>query len=318
MSDDYPFDLIAKRPNHYGFGGLDRSAHIREEEGWLETLLNLPETRLVPVWRGQSLVAVDDKQEEQPRAGLLNAGDHRELVSQASFVAFLGNRGGVGHVAVDLSPLEETAVANILAAHGAFTDLRRIGPLLERFEGSVLAYARGLMYWHQRHQFCGVCGHPTESRKGGHQRSCINSDCQAPQFPRTDPAVIMLVHDGDRALLGRQKIWAPGMYSTLAGFVEPGETLEEAVAREVYEETNVRVRDVVYHSSQPWPFPASLMLGFYAAAKTTDINPNDMELEAAEWFTLDQLRNFEAIGRHMPRRDSISRRLIEDWMAGFD
>src|SRR5262249_49094954 len=153
-----------------------------------------------------------------------------------------------------------------LADEVEFTDLRRVGPLLERFEGSLLAYARGITYWHQRHRFCGVCGAPTRSRDAGHVRVCLNETCKTQHFPRTDPAVIMLVHDGDRCLLGRQSVWPTGMHSTLAGFVEPGESLEEAVAREVREETAIEVTDVAYHSSQPWPFPSSVMLGFHARA----------------------------------------------------
>jgi len=313
MSDDYPLHLIAKRPNFYGFSGLDRSAHIREEEGWLDRLLDAPETRIVPVWRSRSLITDDDAGE--PRAGMLVAVEHRVLIEHAEFVAFLGEKAGVPHIAVDLSAMDEVQLNDTFSDHGMFTDLRQIGPLLERFEGSLLAYARGLMYWHQRHRFCGVCGSPTLPVKGGHQRDCSNADCRAPTFPRTDPAVIMLVHDGDRALLGRQQVWKPGMFSTLAGFVEPGETLEEAVAREVWEETNVDVEDVRYHSSQPWPFPASVMLGFHAKARTTEIIRNDEEVEDAQWFTLDELRNFEAIGKSLPRPDSIARRLIEDWMA---
>ena len=313
MSDQYPLHLIVKKPNFYGFSGLDRSAHIREEEGWLDRLMTVPETRIVPVWRSRSLIT--DDAAGDPCAGMLVAMDHRALIEQAEFVVFLGEKAGVSHIGLDLSSLDEAQVHDIFADHGIFTDLRQIGPVLERFEGSILAYARGLMYWHQRHRFCGVCGAPSIALKGGHQRNCTNETCRAPSFPRTDPAVIMLVHDGDRALLGRQQVWKPGMYSTLAGFVEPGETLEEAVAREVWEETNVQVEDVRYHSSQPWPFPASIMLGFHAKARTTAINRNDNEIEDAQWFTIEELRDFEAIGNTLPRPDSIARRLIEDWIA---
>ena len=128
----------------------------------------------------------------------------------------------------------------------------------------------------------------------------------------------MLVHDsaGEKALLGRQAVWPEGRYSTLAGFVEPGETLEEAVAREVHEETGVEVCDVRYHSSQPWPFPASIMLGFHAEAKTTEIFRRDEELEDAQWFSRDELMNFRALGKGLPSKDSIARRLIEDWLSG--
>ena len=310
---EYPLHLIAKKPNFYGFSGLDRSAHIREDEAWIDRLLATPDTCIVPVWRSRSLIAEDAAGD--PRAAMLMAVEHQALIERADFVAFLGEKAGVAHIAVDISGFDEVQINETFADHGMFVDLRQIGPVLERFEGSLLAYARGLMYWHQRHRFCGVCGSPTTVVKGGHQRNCANDSCRAPTFPRTDSAVIMLVHDGDRALLGRQKIWKPGMYSTLAGFLEPGETLEEAVAREVWEEANIDVEDVRYHSSQPWPFPASIMLGFYARARSTEIRRNDEEVEDAQWFTLDQLRNFEAHGKSLPRLDSIARRLIEDWMT---
>jgi NAD+ diphosphatase len=171
------------------------------------------------------------------------------------------------------------------------------------------------MWWHARHRFCGVCGAPTESVEAGHVRRCTSPACGASHFPRTDPAVIMLVHDGDRALLGRQKIWPPGMYSTLAGFVEPGESLEETVAREVFEESGIRVAEVRYHSSQPWPFPASLMIGFHAAAASREIRMDQSELEDCGWFSRAELRDFGRQGKALPRADSIARRLIEDWLA---
>ena len=304
-------DLITKRPNFYGFGGLDRSAHIREQEGWLEQLLEVETTLLVPVWRSRSFVG---ESAGEPRATLLRAVENRHLVERAEFVIFLGEQGGVAHLAIDVSVLDERDVIEHLGEDGVFHDLRRVGPLLPRFEGSLLAYARGISWWHQRHRFCGVCGSETVATKGGHQRTCSNADCRAPHFPRTDPAVIMLVHDGERCLLGRQKIWPEGMYSTLAGFVEPGETLEEAVAREVWEESGINVRDVRYHSSQPWPFPSSLMLGFHAEAKSFDIVRNDDELGDAQWFEASTLAEFQEIGKFLPRRDSIARRLVQDWV----
>ncbi|WP_420403249.1 NAD(+) diphosphatase [Nisaea sp.] len=316
MTSGYPLDLTRRQPNIYGFSGLDRSAHLREEEGWLERLVGDEGTRLVPVWRSRSLVLGADS--ETPAAALLNAREFTVLVERSETVIFLGNRGSEAHVAVDLSHLEEDEAARLVSGAGEFLDLRQVGPVLERFEGSILAYARGLMHWHQRHRYCGVCGASTRISKGGHQRNCSNESCRTPAFPRTDPAVIMLVHDsaGENALLGRQAVWPEGRYSTLAGFVEPGETLEEAVAREVYEETGVEVRDVRYHSSQPWPFPASIMLGFHAEAKTTEIHRRDEELEDAQWFSREELLDFRSLGKALPSRDSIARRLIEDWLAG--
>ncbi len=183
----------------------------------------------------------------------------------------------------------------------------------------------------QRHLYCGVCGALTQSRDGGHVRVCTNPDKPHTHFPRTDPAVIMLVeHDdpegnGPACLLGRQSRWVEGMYSTLAGFVEPGETLEEAVAREVLEESAVRVTDVRYRASQPWSFPSSLMLGFRARAETTAIRIDGRELEDARWFTPDEVRSFGEWGdappsgspdeKRLPRKDSISRWLIDVWLG---
>ncbi|MEJ2028191.1 MAG: NAD(+) diphosphatase [Limibacillus sp.] len=197
-----------------------------------------------------------------------------------------------------------------------FADLRQVGPVLERWEGSVLAYARGLAWWHARHRFCGVCGHPTRMEMAGHQRRCENPECGASHFPRTDPAVIMLVHDGgDRCVLGRQAAWPEGRHSTLAGFVEPGESLEEAVAREVLEEVGIRVRDVTYHSSQPWPFPSSIMLGFHARADYGPLTVDPNELESAQWFERKAI--LESPGDalfQLPREDSIARQLILSWL----
>ena len=148
-------------------------------------------------------------------------------------------------------------------------------------------------------------------------RRCANPACNTMHFPRTDPAVIMLVTDDDRALLGRNKNFPlPGMYSTLAGFVEPGESLEDAVAREVFEETGIRVGEVRYHSSQPWPFPSSIMLGFTAQALDTEIIIDPDEIEAAAWFDRRfLLRHADDDEFRLPRRDSIARRLIEDWLG---
>jgi NAD+ diphosphatase len=197
---------------------------------------------------------------------------------------------------------------------GEFVDLRAVPGQLGGEEASIMAHARGLMHWRTKHGFCGVCGSKCTPKSAGHVMQCTG--CQAQHFPRTDPAVIMLVFHGDRALLGHSaRFPAANMYSTLAGFVEPGESLEEAVAREVFEESGVRVGKVYYHSSQPWPFPASIMLGFYAEASSVDITIDPEELVDARWFTRDQLRNPQDHGFRLPRGDSIASRLIADWIA---
>jgi len=190
--------------------------------------------------------------------------------------------------------------------------------MVDREQGSLLAYARGMLTWHRRHLFCGLCGSPTESQEAGHLRACTDPECAQHHFPRTDPAVIMLVARGDKCLLGRQAAWPPNVYSTLAGFVEPGESLEAAVAREVFEESAIRVANVRYHSSQPWPFPTSLMLGFDAEALNDDIIVNKDELEDVRWFSRDWIKAKLAEGAEdfaLPREVSIARQLINDWLA---
>jgi NAD+ diphosphatase len=299
-----------KPPNFYASNGLDRAGHRRHEPDWLEAQLARPETLFVPVWRGQNLVA--SLPTGEPSAITLR---REALVSLEGVPVLLGLREERAYFALDLSHHE--APLELIRVEGPveFADLRRVGPLLARPDGALLAYARGILYWHGRHRFCGVCGSPTRSEEGGHVRRCTNPECKATHFPRTDPAVIMLVTDGEHALLGRQKAWAKGQHSTLAGFVEPGESLEEAVAREVHEETGIVVDDVTYHSSQPWPFPASIMLGFTARALTTALQIDLEELEAAHWFDRSFiLGHVEDDSFRLPRRDSIARRLIEDWL----
>ncbi len=293
--------------NFYATGEFDRCVERREDEIWLQAQLANPESRLHPVWQQKNLIV----EAEQPRAVTLLAGAGAELLAQAATVMLLGVEDGRAHFAIDISHLEEAAISRF----GAPTDLRAVGAVLPQREGALLAYARGLAYWHQRHRYCGACGAATEPRAAGHQRRCINPACGLVQFPRTDPAVIMRVTHGDRILLARQANWLPGMHSVLAGFVEPGETLEGAVAREVFEEVGLRVADIRYFGSQPWPFPSSLMLGFAAEAASTELAVDGNEIEAARWMTRDELRRSpEDESFRLPRRDSISRQLITDWI----
>ena len=178
-------------------------------------------------------------------------------------------------------------------------------------EANLAAHARALVLWHSATLYCGKCGSASQPDASGNVRRCSNADCGTEIFPRTDPAIIVLVADGDRCVLGRQPSWPEGRYSTIAGFVEPGESLEDAVRREVYEETNIRVGAVHYHSSQPWPFPSALMLGFTAEAISDDIVLNDGELEDARWFTREELRSGN-VG--LPFRISIARRLVDHFI----
>ncbi len=296
-----------RSPNFFAAAALDRVTHLRADRDWLDAQLADPRSAFLPVWRGRNLVVEGDA----PRAVRFARAEVTPLIAAGGEVVLLGLFDGVAHFAVDLSHLDEPGISGA----GSFVELRNVGPLIDRDEGGALAYARAMTHWHATHRFCGTCGAPTQSREGGHTRVCSAPACGRVHFPRTDPAVIMLVAKGDRCLLGRKAEWPAGRYSTLAGFVEPGESLEDAVRREVMEETGVVVSDVEYHSSQPWPFPASLMLGFFCKAETEAVQRNDKELEDARWFTREELRNGNGGMGIAPRPISIARRLIDDWLA---
>lgn len=211
---------------------------------------------------------------------------------------------------------QSDAAANEIAAElgGDFVDLRSAGMTLDAVGAGLFAYARAIVHWQERTRYCSVCGAPVQLESAGHRAKCTNPQCGAEHFPRTDPAMIVVVAHGDACLLGRQASWPKGRYSALAGFVEPGETLEAAVRREVFEEAGVRVADCDYHSSQPWPFPSSIMLGFTARADDPTIRLGP-ELEDARWFSARQLVDGLASGELlMPSPLSVSYRLVEHWL----
>jgi NAD+ diphosphatase len=271
--------------------------------------LEHPYTRLLPVWRSNSLVRDDNQLAFIER----QAGD--QLLIAGETPIFLGVQDDIAYFAVDISDIELPAFP-LFQDHGDFRDLRQIGSLLPREDGALLAYARAMVHWHRTHLFCSRCGSRTRSVDGGHVRRCNDVTCATDHYPRTDSAVIMLVSCGDYCLLGRQAAWPPGMMSALAGFLEPGETPEEAVRREVMEEVGVALQEVRYHSSQPWPFPGSLMIGFTATtARCAPLKIDHHEIEEAGWFSRSEIAQFAAIGRPLPNPHSIARRLIEDWLA---
>jgi NAD+ diphosphatase len=300
----------ASRPNAYTGSPLDRAGDRRDDADWIAQALADPETLFTPVWRSRSLMK--GVEAGRPEAVLLTGAAAEALRMAGGPWAFLGTWDGRPVFAVDCSAAEDP-LPLLPDGMGGFTDLRHVAGLLPAGEASVLAHARGLMHWRARHRFCGICGSACEPRSAGHVMAC--GGCGAQHFPRTDPAVIMLVVRGDNCLLGHSHRFPnTAMYSTLAGFVEPGESLEEAVRREVLEESGILVGRVLYHSSQPWPFPASIMLGFHAEGLSEAITIDPAELKDARWFSRDQLRNAAAHGFSLPRADSIARRLIEDWL----
>ncbi len=296
---------------------LDRAAHRRTDAAWLQARLDDPATRYIAIWQQSAVVRLGP----EPCAVIHYRETLDGLLDGRAEPALLGveaenGDAGRAHFVVDLSHVAaETLLARSPGAE--MMDLRESVQIVPGADSALIAYARALTYWHRRHRFCGTCGARAEPREAGHQRRCSDEACGAVHFPRTDTAVITLVHDGDECLLCRQSRWPPGMHSTLAGFLEPGESLEECVAREIGEESGVAVGDVRYHSSQPWPFPGTIMVGFMAQARSREIAVDETELEYAHWY-----RRSDLIGRpdsdefRLPGRYSISRRLIEDWLAG--
>jgi len=289
--------------NHNVFAGafVDRIGERRKDPDWLASAIEDENSRFIPVWGDKCLVGGDPLQTVMLERRQIEAFiDDQELIFLGLFrshPAFaLAIRGDVD------APFREL---------GEFHDLRFLGSVLPPDEANLAAHARALVLWHASQIFCGTCGSSARPQVGGNSRICVNGDCLREIFPRVDPAIIVLVSNGDRCLLGRQLNWPDGRYSTIAGFVEPGESLEDAVRREVFEETNVQVGVVQYHSSQPWPFPSSLMLGFVAEATSSDIVLNDGELEDAQWFTRKELRSGFP---KLPFRISIARRLVDHWI----
>ena len=303
-----------KQPNFFGETGLDRMSERRGDGVWLAELLSAPSALFVPVWRTRSFV--DQSNAETPRSAHLSRAEIAGLAGEGAEFIFLGFRDKVPYFSVDLSHLDAPETHPSLIGRGEFADIRDVSLFMPREEGAMLAYARAIAYWHHTHRFCGRCGSPTVAEAAGHIRRCQNPDCNTQHFPRTDSAVIMLVHRGDKVILGRKKGWPEGRHSILAGFVEPGETLEGAVTREVMEEVGVPVTNVRYHSSQPWPFPGNLMLGYFAEAMSGELTICDDELEHARWFTRDELMDEALAFRKQPTAVSIARRLLAEWVTG--
>ena len=282
---------------------VDRIGERRKDPDWLAEALANTSTRFVPVWRDRCLVGGDP-----PTAILLDRAD-TEMHLRDEDAIFLGLFRDQPAFAVPIDGNIDAPFGEL----GEFKDLRFLGTVLPPDEANLCAHARALSIWHDTAHYCPRCGSASQPEAGGNTRRCSNPDCGQVLFPRTDPAIIVLVAKGDRCVLGRQSSWPEGRYSTIAGFVEPGESLEDAVRREVYEETNIRVGDVRYHSSQPWPFPSSLMLGFIAEAASEKINLNDGELEDARWFSREELASGD-VG--LPFRISIARRLVDHFITG--
>jgi len=302
----------------YCFGGnpLDRASERRENRAWIASLLDEATTRMLPLrdlkpfTREKSTPALDWQPVKQ----------WRDQIEAGAMLIFLGLGDGRAHFAIDATG---ASVAPDIDTE--LIDVRALAPAIGVGEAAILAEARSLLDWHARHRFCAQCGSPTKVVSAGWVRRC--PDCKASHFPRTDPVVIMLAIHGDRGLLGRNRRRPGARFSCLAGFVEPGETLEEAVRREVQEESGIRCGRVRYLAAQPWPFPSSLMIGFLAEALTEEITVDPEELAEARWFHRDEIREMvarAAAGVDDPGRASlpapiaIAHHICRRWSNGLD
>jgi len=297
------------RPHTFAGNPLDRAEYQRRDAQWLEAREQDPTSRLLPLRKLDVLLEGED-----PARLAWVRGDAAVGLDGPRFL--LGLRGGVAHFAVDVSEDSE----DLTEGDGRrFVDVRTAGTLLSAEDAGIAAQARAQVDWHARHGFCSVCGQPTEALRGGQQRTCRS--CGADHFPRTDPVIIVVVTDGDRCLLGQShgRLSQVRMFSALAGFMDQGETIEEAVRREVLEEAGIQVGAVRYHSSQPWPFPSSLMIGCHADALTTDLRPDDVEMLSVQWFereTVQRALAGEDAELRVPASFAIAHHLIRAWAEG--
>ena len=286
---------------------LDRASWLRGERRWLRAQHDDP--------RGRYLLFRDLQV-------AVSLGEHRRLAwmeraAAASWVdgpsaVLLGTLGGVPYFAAAIDPAAEAAIEGL-----EFGETRGVAPDLPADEAGILAQARSILAWHSEHLFCGRCGSPTASVDGGTRRQC--EGCGTRHYPHVSPSMIVLVQSGDSCLLARRPRGVPNRYSCLAGYVEPGESIEEATVREVFEESGVRIANVTYHSSQPWPFPATLMIGCFAEAESDEINVDGVEIAEARWFSRDEVGR-ALVGDHpsltVPDRLAIAHHLIRAWVDG--
>ena len=291
---------------------LDRGDALRRDPDWLTAAERRPDARYLPMWRLNVLI----EEGEGCQLGWLPPA-HVSALNLGVSPVFLGLSGERPLFGQDVSGVEEPMRVLDLSSRFRFEDCRAAGMVLPAEDAGIVAQCRSQLAWHERHQFCSVCGTRSIQERGGHVRVCPN--CKAQHFPRTDPVAIMVISDGDRCLLGQAvgRLARTGMYSALAGFIDQGESIEEAVRREVREEAGVEVGAVRYHSSQPWPFPSSLMIGCHGEALTTDIRIDPVEMADVRWFTRDEARAALA-GEHpalkVPGPMAIAHHLIRAWV----
>ena len=307
----------------FGGSGLDRAAHLRQDDKIIAELLADPRTTVLPIWRGKPL--------SDGQNAIRLPVDHKVLQGICGDTVFLGLEAGQAVFAADMSSWAPQALDEVemqeffdasqqqhpdLPAGQVFLELRGVMAQLSARDAELIASAKSLFDWHRTHRFCSTCGHESVMAMAGWQRDC--PACDRSHFPRTDPVVIMLITHGNSVLMGRSPNWPEGMYSLLAGFVEPGETIEAAVRREVFEEAGIRVGEVEYLSCQPWPYPSTLMIGCSGLALGKDITIDPVEIEDARWMSREEMLDVYA-GRHplvKPAKvGAIAHFIIQRWLA---
>lgn len=286
--------------------GLDRMPEPRRSPGSFDELIELEKALFLPVW-GEKILLREGNSDD-PLFLAKHELDPGYITRENCFL--LGRREGNTYFVIDVEEMD----TDRFIGPGDFAGLRKSRIDLKNWKGAMLAYATALVSWHRNNRFCGRCGHPTVVAELGQARYCTDSLCALPHYPRTDPAIIVAVTRGDKCLMARKDGWPDEMYSVVAGYVDHGESLEDTVVREVFEETGIHVRNVKYHSSQPWPFPYTLMLGYFAEAENEEIQIDNHELSEARWFSRQDIIKGLKEGTHrLPSHFSISRKLITDW-----
>ena len=297
--------------NVFAGNPLDRASERRGDADWLAGQLASGEALALALWNGKPLV--EPGKDGGTQIAYLPTKLAGELAGGGDALLFLGLWKDTAVFALDLDGPADPADGP-LSGMGRFEDLRGVALKLPATEAAIVATTKSMFEWTRRHRFCAACGQPTEPREAGWKRACPS--CKAEHFPRTDPVVIMLPFHGERCMLGRQAAWPAGMFSALAGFLEPGESIEEACARELAEEAGLRTRTVRYHSTQPWPYPSSLMIGLIAEVEDDEGAPDQTELSEIRWFTRTEARELLAgkiKGAHCPPKLAIAHQLIKAW-----